>query len=989
MQTRPFRCTCRGLLVTFSWLVFVIRGVAAGDATPQWVIGAGEQAKPCRLSKSFSIDDPAQRAELKLAADFSTAAVTFNGQAVLSVEPYCPLQVLDVTRHLRRGRNELILSITPVDGPAAAAVSLTVIGRDGTATTIASDESWSGAESRGVVPPEQWGLGRRSAEISPFDNYEQWRQADANDSDKGPGFWIAPGFDVSRVRQAAFDEGSWIALAFDPQGRATISREDSGLLRMTLAADRRTVTRVEPINVDLPECRGLLYVDNRLYANANNARSIYRLRIDEEGLAHDLERLREFPGGVGHGRNDLALGPDGLVYSIHGDSVEAPGTPIVDRTSPFRESRRGPPRQEGYVVRCDRDGKQWELVCTGLRNPYGIAFNKFGDLFTFDADNEYDMGTPWYRPTRIVQLVSGADYGYRTSQGRWPPEFPDRPDNGLPTIDVGRGSPTAVMFGMQLDFPSPYREALFVLDWAYGRVLAVHLAPRGAGYRAALELFLQGKPLNVTDLAVGPDGAMWLITGGRKTRSALYRVARKASIVPTPAPSRHEQDAAEFAAQKRDLRLKLEALHVNPSETDARAAWIHLADPDPMIRHAARIAVEQRPKQELFARHSMQTASDAGGGEPLPIRARLELFQSLARSGDPNRAARLVDELLELPSVDLDLSGRFAIAFLHAECLAVAPKDVAGRSDDVIRQLARFWPDPAAEGLRVSPYGTNLELRRRLARLLADLEDPALVDRVATSLLIGAEQQDRLLGLLTLSNARRGWAPGSRRAFFTALRDARQFTGGEGLPTFLERLRTDSVATLSDPERVAVEDLLAPSVADDEPLPPPRRVVAEWRLNDLRPLAERDALRGDAQRGATIFREALCSRCHRAGASGPAVGPDLTFVARRFGRSDLLEAIVEPSRSVAENYRNLTVVTDSGRVLVGRLASAGDFRGEKLRLNVDPLRPGQVVEIDKKEVAQQRLDDTSPMPKGLLDGFTREEIADLLAFLEGAIRNSP
>jgi putative heme-binding domain-containing protein len=166
-------------------------------------------------------------------------------------------------------------------------------------------------------------------------------------------------------------------------------------------------------------------------------------------------------------------------------------------------------------------------------------------------------------------------------------------------------------------------------------------------------------------------------------------------------------------------------------------------------------------------------------------------------------------------------------------------------------------------------------------------------------------------------------------------------------------------------------------------------LVATWTLDDLRPLADSATHRGDAKRGATIFREALCSRCHRAGASGPAVGPDLTFVARRFGRSDMLEAIVEPSRSVAENYRNLNVVTTSGKVLVGRLVNAGDFRGEKLRLNVDPLHPGQLVEIDKKDVADQQLVDTSPMPKGLLDTFTREEIADLLAFLEDGVRESP
>ena len=989
MQTRfPPGRTWRNLVLVFSCVAALSGGLAAHGATPHWIIGTNGVGKVRLLSKSFSIDEPVQRAELKLAADFCTVTVTLNGQTLISVEPYCPLQVVEVTRHLRRGKNELAVSTPPVAGPAALALSLTLVRKDGAATTITSDESWSGAESRGLVAPVQWGLERRSAEISPFDNYEQWQQAKGNAVDKGPKFWLAPGFEVSRIRQAAPDEGSWIALAFDRQGRATISREDNGLLRMTLAADRGSVTRVEPINVDLPECRGLLYIDDQLYANANNARSMYRLRIDEDGVVKDLERLREFPGGVGHGRNDLALGPDGLVYSIHGDSVEAPGPPIVDRTSPLRESRRGPPRHEAYVVCADRDGKRWELVCTGLRNPYGIAFNTRGDLFTYDADNEYDMGTPWYRPTRIVQLVSGADYGYREAGGRWPPEFPDHPDNGLPTLDVGRGSPTAVMFGTQLDFPSPYREAMFALDWSYGRVLAVHLAPRGAGYRASLELFMQGKPLNVTDLAAGPDGAMWLITGGRKTRSALYRVARAATLAPAPSPSRHEQEAVEFSGQKRDLRLSLETLHVGASEADAQAAWRHLADADPLIRHAARIALEQRPREELFARHDALLAIGASGGDSLSIRARLEFLQLIARSGDPDRAARVADELLELPAAELDLSSQFVIAFLYAECLARAPKHLAERSEKIARQLGSFWPDPAADGLRVSPFGNSLELRRRLARLLAALGDPALVDRVAKTLLPGPSQEDRLMGLLALRNMRDGWSKNTRREFFTALRDARQFVGGEGLPAFLDRLRTDSMATLGEGERSSVEELLAPGAAGDEPLPPQRPRVAVWTLADLKPLTHRDAIPGDAKRGAAIFREALCSRCHRAGATGPAVGPDLTFVARRFDRGDMLEAIIEPSRSVAENYRNVSIVTDSGRVLVGRLAAMGDFRAEKLRLNVDPLRPGQLVEIDKKEVQEQRLDRTSPMPQGLLDGFTREEIADLLAFLEDGGRES-
>ena len=48
-----------------------------------------------------------------------------------------------------------------------------------------------------------------------------------------------------------------------------------------------------------------------------------------------------------------------------------------------------------------------------MRNPFDIAFNHDGELFTYDADMEWDIGEPWYRPTRINHVISGAEFGFR------------------------------------------------------------------------------------------------------------------------------------------------------------------------------------------------------------------------------------------------------------------------------------------------------------------------------------------------------------------------------------------------------------------------------------------------------------------------------------------------------------------------------------------------------------------------------------------------
>ena len=52
----------------------------------------------------------------------------------------------------------------------------------------------------------------------------------------------------------------------------------------------------------------------------------------------------------------------------------------------------------GWVAKTDRDGTTWEIFTAGYRNPYDFAFNADGEMFVYDADMEWDFGTPWYRP---------------------------------------------------------------------------------------------------------------------------------------------------------------------------------------------------------------------------------------------------------------------------------------------------------------------------------------------------------------------------------------------------------------------------------------------------------------------------------------------------------------------------------------------------------------------------------------------------------------
>jgi putative heme-binding domain-containing protein len=264
---------------------------------------------------------------------------------------------------------------------------------------------------------------------------------------------------------------------------------------------------------------------------------------------------------------------------------------------------------------------------------------------------------------------------------------------------------------------------------------------------------------------------------------------------------------------------------------------------------------------------------------------------------------------------------------------------------------------------------------------LLRLGAPRIVERLAGRLAAAASQEDRLHYLFLLRDVADGWTPESHRVYFTALRDTGQYRAGEGMPGFLRTIREAALARLAEAELAALGPLLEPAAAD-EPLPPSTRAfVRKWTLADLVDLVDDSAPLGDPERGAALFQEALCDRCHRVGATGPAVGPDLTYVARRFSRRDILQSILAPSQVVAENYRNVEVVTTNGRVITGRPVSSGDYRSQTVRIATDPLRASVVVEIDKREVELHRLTESSPMPEGLLDRFTAHEIRDVLEYL--------
>jgi putative heme-binding domain-containing protein len=134
---------------------------------------------------------------------------------------------------------------------------------------------------------------------------------------------------------------------------------------------------------------------------------------------------------------------------------------------------------------------------------------------------------------------------------------------------------------------------------------------------------------------------------------------------------------------------------------------------------------------------------------------------------------------------------------------------------------------------------------------------------------------------------------------------------------------------------------------------------------------------GSADAGRPIF-EKLCAGCHRFGeAIGKDVGPDLTTIASRFKRRDVLESILWPSKVISDQYKSEMFEITGGTVLTGLIVRE-DATRVFLRTPESPERP---VPIVKAQIITRGESPVSLMPPGLLEGYSQADISNLLAFV--------
>jgi putative membrane-bound dehydrogenase-like protein len=331
-------------------------------------------------------------------------------------------------------------------------------------------------------------------------------------------------------------------------------------------------------------------------------------------------------------------------------------------------------------------------------------------------------------------------------------------------------------------------------------------------------------------------------------------------------------------------------------------------------------------KETPLVRAAVTAAGELNVNPKKPNPAAMELAPLLlAVAEDAARPAEpRMDALLARPG-RLDLTNAALLELTVSNLDASLPSAMRAKA---LEALQRANLDPAGLGKVADalPRVTPIELPRLLA--VFDRQKDAALGR-------------RLLAALSQSVAARSLPAGNVKALFDQYPEAVR-TEAAG---FIQSLNTDA-----DKEAAHLESLLA----------------------------ELNALKGDTRRGQALFNspKALCTACHKIGYLGGNVGPDLTSIGQARSERDLLEAIVYPSASFVRGYEPVIISTRSGE----------DYSGVLKKDTADELvvatGPNSDIKVPRADVTGMRPGRVSVMPQGLDAQLSRQELADLVAFLK-------
>lgn len=475
------------------------------------------------------------------------------------------------------------------------------------------------------------------------------------------GFTVPDGFEVSVYADDTLASDIH-TLTTDAKGRIVVA----GRGYVKILEDTKGTGKADRAILfsDTPKsgARGMYFDGDALICTGDGG--VLRITGAVDGKPAKVAQLFKIGSNGEHTANGIVRGPDGWFYMICGNNAGVGPEHCKGAESLIKKPN------SGALVRFSGDGKVIETLADGFRNPYDLDFDRFGRIFTVDSDGERIYRLPWYTPCRLYDIAPGMHHGWLLpGWGRsWarPGYFVDAVDR---LVEIGRGSPTGVLVYRHHAFPETYRDGVFNLCWTFGRLYFFPTKRKGSSYESKLEIFMQSKGdegFAPVDMAVGPDGDLFIAIGGRGTRGGVYRVHYKGKL-----PKRE--------AEEDPVRRVLQA--PQPLSSWSRAQWVPAARKLGKDAFVKAMLNKARPEDERI--RAVEILTEVFDGVPpdaledrlLDSAIAARIMWSMSRTGIPGVAIEAFTRGIENPNDD---PWRARAAW---ETLATAPESVVNHRD--------------------------------------------------------------------------------------------------------------------------------------------------------------------------------------------------------------------------------------------------------------------------------------------------------------------
>ncbi|HXW03924.1 MAG TPA: PVC-type heme-binding CxxCH protein [Vicinamibacterales bacterium] len=709
----------------------------------------------------------------------------------------------------------------------------------------------------------------------------------------------------------------------------------------------------------------------------------------------------------------IAFSQDGWLYVSRGNTGSAAWRIEGTDGSSVRGYGDG-----GNIIRCRPDGTRVEEVATGFWNPFGLQFDARGRLLATDNDPD-GRG-----PNRLLHIVEGGDYGYRSLYGgsgihpylAWNGELPGT----LPYAAALGEAPADLYVAARGGLPPDYRDDVLVAIWEERTIVRVRLKPWGASLRGeAVPLVEGGDRFRPVSFAADGRGMVYVTDWGKREYpnhggGRIWRVSSRATKTAAARRSRRMPADGANAGLLPTLGTALRPAALDRLRT-------RLADPDPFIRHAAVMTLatpehadrlpalveDPDPTVRLGAllalERSRHAASEAVArrllGDPDPLVRRMTLIWTgrsglTALAGDLDRALAAGPATRELFDAYLATVQQLSREFVRAYASEAEPyaREIERRTppgfveafiNDVTRPIALRAMAVAALGnepsaipvlAKIAAPDSPETLRTEAVRSLGVLEDGAAA--AALQAIVRDDSQpdslraDALVGLAhQRADAAAEIVPLLNDRSILLRLEAARYLRSARLSDDTRALALENGATIRGPRAGEVRAQLAFLDAGAARRP---RTFTQMT-------AVLTAGRGDAETGRRVFFSPAsgCSSCHGFNGRGGDLGPDLTNVGRSKTRPQILDAILRPSAEISPDYQGWFVRTADGRLHTGRQIDVGE--GGKAELYVVG---GKFITLEN--IVEYGPLPTSLMPSGLDEGLTDQDLRDLVALLAPA-----